>query len=193
MNETDKLIEEQVKTLPLNLQQAINAMPWKALVQEIGKANALNAEQIASLEQETMFIIYAFESPIDYITNITREVKVTEDVASNVAESVADKIFDPIFKKSEELAKPVSIPPTSAQGSGRAMEIPPITLPMVETGEVAHTVDSKQYAVDRKLEPTPIAPVPKPLPETKPEPKINASVPDYRYQDGKDPYREPLG
>ena len=156
MNETDKLIEEQVKTLPPNLQQAINDVPWKALVQEIGRTNALDAEQIASLEQETMFIIYAFESPKDYLANIMREVGIFEDTALNIAESVADKIFNPILQKSEESEKTIKTK-TESPAPVSVPEIPPTILPVV-----------------------------------KPEPKVSAPLPDYRYPDGQDPYREPL-
>ena len=156
MNEQDKLMEEQLKTLPLNLQQAINATPWKALIQEIGKTNTLDTEQIISLEQETMFVLYAFENPNDYASNIAREVGVSEEVAYTIAESVADKIFDLILEKSE--------------GQETA---PTGNLPMIEPGEVAHSVPHVE-------EP------PKPKEDAKP------SLPDYRYAEGKDPYREPL-
>lgn len=162
MNETNKLIEEQFKRLPSNLQQAVNTVPWKALVQEIGKANVLDAEQIASLEQETMFIIYGFENPKDYISNITKNIGISEDAAYTIAESVADKIFNPILQKSEELEKPneKKFEPVT---STFVPEIPPVNLPMVEKGEVAHDIKPQKV-----------------------------SLPDYRYEEGKDPYREPL-
>ncbi|MEX2013422.1 MAG: hypothetical protein WD897_00705, partial [Parcubacteria group bacterium] len=102
MNETDKLIAEQLKILPQNLVQAINAVPWKTVVRDIGKENGLDAEQMASLEQETMFIIYGFENPDDYVSNVTQNVEVSEDVADTLAQSVVDKVFNPILKKSEE-------------------------------------------------------------------------------------------
>ena len=176
MNETDRLIEEQLKTLPPNLRQAIGSVPWKALVQGIGKANALDAEQIASLEQETMFIIYAFEPPEDYIANIIKEVKISEDTAYTIAESVVGKIFDPISQKSEEYE--TNIAPTSVP------EIPPANLPMVEEGEVAHTIPHVQPA-RQDLAGSDLAGS-----QIKSEPKV--SLPDYRYEGGKDPYREPL-
>ena len=156
MNETDKLIEEQIR------RQAIGAVSWKALVQEIGRANMLDAEQIASLEQETMFIIYAFDNPDDYVSNIARELDISADVAYTIAESIGDKIFDPISKQSEgyeNMTVSASVP-----------EIPPVNLPMIEEGKVAHDA---------------------PKIETESEPKV--SLPDYRYEGGKDPYREPLG
>ena len=182
MNETDKLVEEQFEKLPLNLQQAIKAVPWKSLVEEIGRANALNAEQIALLEQETMFIIYAFENPDDYVSNIARALNTSEEIAYNIAESIGNKIFVPISEKSEQqnITTPIN----------NTLEIPPNNLPMVEAGpafaqgfgeakKVAHDVapatsevGSREYEV-RKEEP-------------------KAPLPDYRYEGGKDPYREPL-
>lgn len=185
MNETDKLIEEQLKTLPSNLQQAINAVPWKMLVQEIGKANTLDAEQIVSLEQETMFIVYGFESPNDYVSNVTKNIGVSEDVAYTIAESIAEKIFNPILQKSEELEKSNEKkfePVTSAS----VPEIPPVNLPMVEKGEVAHDVKPVETSI-------PPSPIPPPQSEMKSEqPKEKVPLPDYRYEAGKDPYREPL-
>jgi len=171
MNETDKLIEEQFKKLPLNLQRAIKAVPWKSLVEEIGRANALDAEQTALLEQETMFIIYAFENPDDYVSNIARALNTSEEIAYTIAESIGDKIFVPISEKSEghqQTSTPASIP-----------EIPPSNLPMVEKDEVAHDVAPATSEVgNREYE------------VRKEEPK--APLPDYRYEGGKDPYREPL-
>ena len=189
MNETDKFIEEQFKTLPPNLQQAIGAVPWKALVQDIGKANALDAEQIASLEQETMFIIYAFEPPEDYVANIVREVGISEETALNIAESVTDKIFDPISQKSENgraTEEPIVITAETKEEalkelSRRSMknqnppalvpELAPSNLPMVEPPSA-------------QIEPKALSQ------EIKSEPKV--SLPDYRYEGGGDPYRDPL-
>ena len=205
MNETDKLIEEQLKTLPPNLQQAIDAVPWKSLVQEIGKANVLDTEQITSLEQETMFIIYAFENPNDYVSNIIREVSVSEESAYTIAESVADKIFDPISQKSESgkaTEEPIVITLETKEEALKELsrrsiknqnppvlvpELVPSNLPMIEEGEVAHTVDSTQYTVDS------VQPARQDLAgsQIKSEPKV--SLPDYRYEGGSDPYREPLG
>lgn len=155
MNEESKLIMEQWDKLPPNLQQALKSVPWKILVQDVGKENALDAEQIASLEQETMFILYAFENPKDFVSNIVKAVGVTEGVAEEIAQDVADKIFDPILEK-----------------SGGGGEIIHPGLPMVEKNEVAHTVPH----------------------EESPKPKIapKSDLPDYRYPEGRDPYREPM-
>jgi hypothetical protein len=165
MNETDELIVEQIKTLPPNLRQAVNSVPWKALVEKIGAGEALNAKQVGSLLQETMFILYVFEAPTDYIKNIVREVGVTEEVAVSIAETVNNQIFEPILQKSEEFGTQPSVP-----------EIRPINLPMVESGEVVHDVPHVEPAISTITI----------------KQESRAPLPDYRYPDNKDPYREPL-
>ncbi|MDP3874912.1 MAG: hypothetical protein Q8Q22_00110 [bacterium] len=169
MNETDKLIEEQFKTLSTNLQQAINAVPWKSSVKEIALLNKMSLEQTETVERETMFIIYGFENPDDYIGNLMRETQIDEETATAIAEATNEKIFKIIALKIEELEK--QKPSTSASS---VPEIAPTNLPMVEKGETAYSVPHVEQ------------------PNASPaQPKV--PLPDYRYQDGKDPYREPLG
>jgi len=146
----EQLIEEREKTLPPNLLKAINSFPWKALVQNISKENLLNPEQGLALEQETMFILYEFESPTDFIKNIVENVKVSEEVASTIANSAAEKVFEPILKASNE-------------------------------GE----------AGEKTSETVPSSPPPT-TDEQKTQPSSDIGVPNYSYESGKDPYREPL-
>lgn len=177
MNETDKLIEEQLKTLPLELQQAIESVPWKNLVQEIGKQNNLTKEQVSSLEQETMLIIYGFENPTDYSANLVREVGLDQTAAENLASAVWDKILGPISQKVE--VKESGIP-----------EIPSVNLPVVEPPFAQDTIMVKKGEVAHEVphaEPTTSNQRP-----TTEKPKISVSAPDYRYPENKDPYREPL-
>lgn len=182
MNEEEKLIENQFKTLPPNLQKAINTVPWKAVVQEIGKANALDTEQITSLEQETMLILYAFEKPDDFIINITREIGINDEKAGLIAEDIANKIFAVIQKKSEETESQPAPEPT------KVPEIPPTNLPMVEKEEVVHDVPHVEQPI---ATPPPTPTAAKPESEIKSDSKI--TIPENpHYPGGKDPYREPL-
>lgn len=169
MNETDKLIEEQRKTLSSSLLKAIDTVPWKSSVKEIALLNKLNFEQVATIERETMFIIYGFESPNDYTSNMVREAGISEDVAYTIAESVANKIFDPILKKSEE------------------HEVKQDIHPMIESGEVAHDVAQATSVAPARQD---LAPARQDLAGSSEQPKV--SLPDYRYESGKDPYRESL-
>lgn len=160
-NETDKLIQEQFGKLPENLQTAIKTVPWKNLAQEIGRANGLDADEIATLEQETMFIVYGFEPAEDYPDNLVKTLGIEEDKALDIAESVLEKIFKPISEK--------------AGGSNASI---PSNLP---TGQGAHISPTSGREVE-------IAPENHPA-ERK---EMEVSLPDYRYPDGQDPYREPI-
>ncbi|MEK7176985.1 MAG: hypothetical protein AAB719_01685 [Patescibacteria group bacterium] len=176
MNEEEKLIKEQFDKLPSNLQQAISALPWKALVEEIGKSNALDPEQIVSLEQETMFVLYAFENPDDFVQNIIRAVSVSQETANKIGDSVAEKILGPIVEK--------SIGEKKVSGDN---------LPMVEEGEVAHSVPHVEPARTTEVVPRQNDFVGLESGGEPPKPKeTKTSLPDYRYGEGKDPYREPL-
>lgn len=200
------LIAEQFKTLPISLQRAIDAVPWKNLVQTVGKGAALDAEQIATLERETMFIIYAFQEPDDYIENLARELGSSEEEAGAIADSVADKIFTPLIEKKEAFEKEAPKPEVEPEVSKTAVpEVPPANLPVIEPGEVAHQVPHVEVPLPPLAPPKSASavstPPPTPTLAEEPQPQVtkreeiptpSASVPDYRYPGGTDPYREPL-
>ena len=176
--ENDTLIKEQFQKLPLELQRAIETVSWKAMVKEIATTNKLSPDQEEILERETMFIIYGFEPPANYIDSLVRELQIDEELAISIAEKANEKIFEEIALKMVEEEKGVIHH----------------NLPMVEKGEVAHTVPHVETPVV-KAPTTPTLP-PQGKAEIKPEVKeeekpISVPVPDYRYA-GKDPYREPL-
>jgi transcription elongation factor len=137
MNEEDKLIQEQFQKLPPELQQAINAVPWKAAVKEVASSNNLTQEKAEILERETMFILYGFENPDDYIKNMMREVQINEEIAAKIAGEVNEKVFKVIAEQMDKAQAPQAIHNN---------------LPMVEPGETVHdvspAVDSKQQIVD---------------------------------------------
>lgn len=185
MNETEQLIQEQLKRLPPELRKAIEAVPWKALVTEIANTNTLSPEQSSTLEKETMLIIYGFEPPQNYIDNLIRELKVEEDAAITITEAINEKIFGEIKRESGR----------GANGN----------LPAVEGGEKAHDVthDKTLDAMPKPaLQPAPTptpGPVAPPQTSVKTRPhsdtsvdKVSLTTPDYRYPGGADPYREPL-
>ncbi len=169
MIEEDKLIEDQFKTLPAELQLAINAVPWKLLVKEIAALNQLTAEQSENLERETMFILYGFENPADYVKNIMQEVPLSEEIAAAVTEEVSEKILAAIAAKVEESEENLS----------------DSNLPMVEEGEIAHEVPHVEQVTQ------PIIPqIAEPI-VTKVVPEQPIARPPH-YPGGIDPYREPL-
>ena len=199
MDETSRLIAEQKQNLPHELIEAIEGVAWEHLAEEVGKESGLKDDQIKNLERETMLVLYAFESPENYIDNLIKELEISEDVALNIAESITNKIFDPI------LSKVSSYQPQNITHSNLP-EIAPEIHPMIEEGEKVHDA-APEPVVEHKKEPIFITtqeekekelghPSKKWVPnyEDEPEerPKDSVSVPDYRYPDGTDPYREPV-
>ena len=171
-NDTDKLVRDQLATLPQNLQRAIAAVPWKTLVQQIGRENGLNSDQLESLEQETMFIIHGFEPLENYISNLIREIKISEEVATTIAERVAEKILDYIAKEAEGFEKAAKASTEPRPISSSLPEVKPDIHPMIESGETVHNVKPLSNISNAK-------------------PKL-VETPNYNYSKGKDPYREPL-
>ncbi len=105
MDESEKLIKEQFESLPKNVQEVLSSTPWRETVQKIGFENNLTGDQSLALETETLLILYGFESPEDYVTNMVKSVEVTEEIALNIAESVGEKIISVIEEKIEESDK----------------------------------------------------------------------------------------
>ncbi len=95
------LAEEQFKSLPLNIKEAISRIPWKERLKKIASQNNLNSEQSNILEIETMMVLYSLESPIDYLKNITQEVGVGEIVSKTVNDQVFKEIFNDVEKQFE--------------------------------------------------------------------------------------------
>jgi hypothetical protein len=185
VTEEKKIIpEEKLKTLPEAMQKAINIVPWKSSVKEIALLNRLGLEQVASVERETMSVIFGLSSPDDYVKSIIRETGIDEKTAAAIAGAVKVKIFDAIARKAEELEKqgPEQIASVPAVSSSSLPEIAPNNLPMVEKGETAHDVPHLEQTSDGK----------QPMPPIKQEPPAQQPPPDYRYPNNKDPYREPL-
>ncbi|OHA92310.1 MAG: hypothetical protein A3J09_02430 [Candidatus Zambryskibacteria bacterium RIFCSPLOWO2_02_FULL_51_21] len=177
MNEQDKLIQEQFQKLPLALQKALGEIPWKSLVNEIARLHNLKPEQVESIETETMFILYGFESPDDYVSNMVRETGIAEDLAYVIANEVNEKIFKPVSVKVEEAGKQQ---PTSTS----IPELKPENLPMVEKGEMVHEVPHVEAPNPKSQIPNNIE-IPK---EEKPPIQPAKSA----YVGSQDPYREPL-
>ena len=212
MNEEDKLIEDQFKTLPLALQSAIKEMPWKSRVNEISLLNTLSLEQVESVERETMFVIYGFEPPQNYIPNLIREAQIEEEVATEIAEVVNEKILKEISNKATQKEAITSTPTETKEEAmqrlmgmrgetkAKAPAIEEHNLPMVEAGEAVHDVPHDPK-LDKEQPPAFVDPryaegsgeardsgVAK---EEQERPKL-AETPNYTYQAGQDPYREPL-
>ena len=108
---TDKLqqtIKEELAKLPQENQNAINALDWVKITEEIGKKNLLTESEINDLQVETLLIMVDLEDPKAYANNIENNIDTSKEEAEKIAGEVTEKIFIPInnilvekIKKSE--------------------------------------------------------------------------------------------
>lgn len=174
--DTNKLMEEQLKSLPLALQRAIALTPWRNFVTDVSRANNLNEDQSKYLETETMLVIYGFENQNDFTNNIVGELSVDISKATAIAKEIDNQVFTIVLSKANEL-NIAGKEETLQSGNEKDPNIQTTTviaerpndLPMVVVGERPKTALTFE---ERK--------------------KLVPNIPDNKvhYEGGKDPYRE---
>ena len=105
---TEKLkqtIEEEIAELPKEGQEAISAVPWVKLAEEIGAKYNLAEEEIEDFQLETLLMLIGAVDAEFYAVNIENHVETTKDQAKNMADEAFQKIFMPIRNILEENIK----------------------------------------------------------------------------------------
>jgi hypothetical protein len=188
MDNTDKLIQDKFKALPIEIKEALARTPWKERIADIAKREGLDDEKTTGLETETMLVLYGFTPVEEYNSNIMSEVGLESEVADRITKEVTDEVFAEIEKQYElieattsavepkmvEISQPIvpvqnqmsptqtsTLTPPTTTTSPSTIEIPPQTLPAVETGQSAHNTTPQEKAFMN----TPVpAPTPAPIP-----------------------------
>lgn len=104
-DETKQQLNEEIKKLPKNNQEAISSVDWLARCEEIGDIFSLDGEEIGSLQVEIGLALASVTNPAIIKENIESNVGLTADMAKKITVQVFDKIFIPISKKIEEGVK----------------------------------------------------------------------------------------
>ena len=96
---TEKLqqtIKEEVEKLPKEMQEAISALDWTKVAEEIGKKYLLSESEINDLQVETLLVLVGLEDGNFYPQNIEDNVGTSKDEAEKMADEALQKIFTPI-------------------------------------------------------------------------------------------------
>ncbi len=107
--ETQKIIQDQMKTLPSDVKEAIVSVDYRTKMQEIAQRQKLLIDQAGKLEMETTLVMIGLEPLTDYIANIGRELGVDAERATEIAKDVSESIFKPIrgsLKTMNEVQEP---------------------------------------------------------------------------------------
>ena len=114
-------LQEQIKKLPPEVQDAIASPDLKKKIGEIGNKNKLHIDQVGLLEDEVLLVMIGIEDPADFPDNIVQHVKLETSVAGKVAEDVAQQIFLPIREAMKKFMGEDSTPPASKNPSAMNM------------------------------------------------------------------------
>jgi len=96
---TDKLkqiIKEEMEKLPQENQEAINALDWAKITEEVGEEYFLDENQVNNLEVETFLVLVGMTDLEFYAINVENQVETIKDDAEKIAEEITQKIFTPI-------------------------------------------------------------------------------------------------
>lgn len=184
----ETLIKERYDSLPKNLRQAIKSTGWENILRKISTTNNFTPEQERSLQTEVLLIFLGLDNPKFLIENLKKSLSLENELANSIAEDISELIFKEISFKLNEVST------SENKDAG---------LPMVEDGEVAHSVqpmsEGEKEEIIKKTEermPTEVvfgAYVPRPNDNSNEREEKRPSTPlKNNYPGGVDPYREPL-
>ena len=88
-----KEIEERFNELPKTVQDTILNSGWEKTTRNIVDKYNLRIDQGASIEQETMFVMFGFDDADDFTKNIMNEAGIKEDLANKITEEINRDIF----------------------------------------------------------------------------------------------------
>jgi len=106
--ETQKIIAEQLKTLPKDVKEAIISVDYKTKLQEITQRQKLLIDQAGKLEMETTLVMIGLEPLADFVGNIEREMNVPALRAKDIAMDVSENIFKPIRMSLQKMNEAVA-------------------------------------------------------------------------------------
>lgn len=100
-----QIIKEELVKLPKELQDAINALDWGTISEEIGKKHLLEESKINDLQVETGLVLVGLTYGDLYTLNIENHVGTTKNETEKITEEVNQKIFMPIYYSLTESIK----------------------------------------------------------------------------------------
>lgn len=102
--QSQRQIEEEIIKLPKDNQEAINAVDWIKLAEEIGKKLSLTDEEINKFQVITGVALVGLINQNRYAFEIEK-IGLTAKEAQNIILEVTEKIMAPIAKKIENSIK----------------------------------------------------------------------------------------
>ncbi len=100
-----QISKEEITKLPKEMQEAINAVGWANISEQIGKKYSLNESEINDFQAQVLLVLLGLRDLEFFEIYIENDVETTKDQAANIANEASEKIFDPIANIIEENIK----------------------------------------------------------------------------------------
>lgn len=95
-NETEKIIEEQIKKLPREVVVFLSSADWDADVSDVGALYNLSSEEAAGLKREVTLVLAGLVHPDEFSDVLEQEVGIKGAILEAVVNRTEQKIFTPI-------------------------------------------------------------------------------------------------
>ena len=95
-NDTNKIIEEQLNSLPEELRKTILNSGWEKKVHNLAKKHELHIDQEGDLVNETFLVLLGLELAKNFQQNLTGNIHVDQATAEALVNEIGAEIFAPI-------------------------------------------------------------------------------------------------
>lgn len=201
------MLNSQWDILPKDIRSLLISPAFEQKILTVSQRTVLNAEQTASLRQETLFVLLGLVHLFNYTDNIEKELHVSKDQAKMIAQEVGREVFASVRdslrnvgrlieeqEKTEKNAAPSIVKEAAKQAQNPPPNPfpPPVQQPQVQK-TIIHDIDRQkllpEHASPDKIQGTIIDDKLKGMTKI-PREEVRVNVGE-QYK-GTDPYREPL-
>lgn len=172
LDQEDKLVNERVRNLPPELQQAINSNDSEKVVQKIGKKYNLHIDQVGELDNEVWQVMLGVKTSANFVISIMQRLKIDGQTAENIAREANEEIFLKIRESLKQMGENKNTPKPEELLHELERHTSPAAMPEKPS------IFERKLSEPVNLKPETSAPPPTPAPEI-PIKKV-------------DPYHEPI-
>jgi len=90
------ILTEQFNALPKEIQDSILESNWKEVVHRITEKYSLHIDQGGAMETIVFLTMLGINEPTDFISNLKKEVRITQSLAQAITDEIQEEIFQKI-------------------------------------------------------------------------------------------------
>ncbi len=138
--ETQKIIEDQMATLPPEIKTVLAEFDWATKSNELGAKHQLHIDQLGTLQTEILLVLIGIVPPDSFESELKESLKLPDEKIAEIVKDANEMIFKPVRQSlvdiydqvltDEDVAPDVNVPAAPAPSTTRealiaAIENPP--------------------------------------------------------------------